>query len=502
MPLDLKCPKCSHVFAVTEARHPVGVDCPSCDAGLTAEFRRVPVPAPGEAPYELLVKVGKPAAAAAGGRRARADDDGGGRRKGGSMAFVVIVAVTALVLTLGGLGTAGYFMFNEDGLDTSDYSSSSRPRTSGGGSVRPGAPGGFTPPNNFPGGNDPFKPPTPPPKPKVDRFSLNPVTGPVPRIGTPIFNDQTTHDLGGKVGAVAVGGGGRYIVMHFPDKGLLGVFDLSTGQMAGGVAADQGDVKMTAGLSRVVTYVRGSEIMRVYNLPDLGKVFDTDSPHKGLKAIAMGSKTNGPMLVVGTFGDVELLDVSGNAVTKVEGSLGKPGNHWNIVRAAPDGRAFATFDGYNPGHRVILLTESGGRWQKRDLDQVPFPGTDGRFYGNGVISDRNGRTTSVGVGVGSGNWVVPSLTSSHYLKVVTSRTGVGARTKHIATVTFYNAQGNEVPGAPTPDLGEADGGALLDRFGRLPQPLDQHLFLVPEAKVLAVLNHDRTKLTLRKVELR
>jgi hypothetical protein len=120
-----------------------------------------------------------------------------------------------------------------------------------------------------------------------------------------------------------------------------------------------------------------------------------------------------------------------------------------------------------------------------------------------VISDRNGRKTSVGIGGGSGEWLVPSLTTNHCAKVVASRTVTGGKARNVVTVTFHSSQGNLLPKATTlSDLADDTGGGLDDRFGRLPQPLDQHLFLVPEAKVLAVLNHDRTKITLRKVEVR
>ena len=40
------------------------------------------------------------------------------------------------------------------------------------------------------------------------------------------------------------------------------------------VNADTGDVRLAAGLSRVVLYVRGPKIFRVYSLPDLAKQFD------------------------------------------------------------------------------------------------------------------------------------------------------------------------------------------------------------------------------------
>src|SRR4051812_21832084 len=114
MPLDLNCPKCRHVFPVTEARHPVGVQCPGCDAELTAEFRRLPVPTPGESPYELLVTIGRPPGTppvlSSGGKAMKLDDEEK-ERHGGGMGMVIGVGLGAMIITLAGLGATGYFLF-------------------------------------------------------------------------------------------------------------------------------------------------------------------------------------------------------------------------------------------------------------------------------------------------------------------------------------------------------------------------------------------------------
>ena len=61
MPLDANCPKCRHVFPITEARSMIGVSCPGCETELTAEFRKRATPEPGQHPYELFVSLGRPA---------------------------------------------------------------------------------------------------------------------------------------------------------------------------------------------------------------------------------------------------------------------------------------------------------------------------------------------------------------------------------------------------------------------------------------------------------
>src|SRR5262245_48197243 len=99
MPQDATCPKCSHSFPVTEARHAFTVVCPRCEGLFTAEFKKPNVPPEaGQPPYELLVKPG----ALPGNttpppvpRKKKDDDEDETKRKGGS-AMVVLVS--------GGLG--------------------------------------------------------------------------------------------------------------------------------------------------------------------------------------------------------------------------------------------------------------------------------------------------------------------------------------------------------------------------------------------------------------
>ncbi|HVL13816.1 MAG TPA: hypothetical protein VM529_14705, partial [Gemmata sp.] len=143
MPLDVSCPGCGQGYAVTEARHPVGVSCPACGVEVTAEFRRVPVPAPGESPYELRVTPGRPEDAATGsaGRKPLPLDDDEARGGGGSIAVVAVVALTALALTVAGLGAVGYYLFTH--LDAPTASNPSR----GGPNPNPGNQPGNTGPN-------------------------------------------------------------------------------------------------------------------------------------------------------------------------------------------------------------------------------------------------------------------------------------------------------------------------------------------------------------------
>jgi hypothetical protein len=518
MPLDLNCPKCNHVFPVTEAKHPVDVQCPGCEAHLTAEFRKRPAPvAPGQHPYELLVSVGRPTAVppALPRKKLHIDEAEAKERAGGGMAVVILAGVGALLIALGGLGATGYVLFTN--LDTSDSTLGSV--SSGGGTNTKGTnnPKVTNPKNKGKPGTpepDPFQPPDPfvppvPPKPK-DRFDLKPVVGPAPKItATTLPADPFTIDLGGKVRAIAVGGAGRYIVMHIPDKGQLAVFDASTGK-ASAVAADNGEARLAAGLSRAVLYATGPKVFRVYSLPDLSKQYDASFDlFFGANSLAMGSKTNGPLLVEAGFGEVRLFDIAGSSMTEIEEAKGKPGIHGTPggLRASPDGTAFATFDGFHGGQKTTILTHANRQWRvQRDVNQTPFPGMDGNFYGNGVVINQAGQDQRFGgVGAGSNQWYVPATSNGNYfLKITPTTIGKAPRDKKTIAVTVHGNKNANVPVAGTPTFtGLPEYDELIDPWGNLAhdKSYDQHFFLIPEAKLLVTLSGSRDKLVLRRVNV-
>ena len=519
MPQDVKCPKCTHAFPVTEARHAFTVACPRCEAELTAEFKKPAVPPEaGQPHYELLVKAGALPGNTAPPpvpRKKKDEDEDEAKRKGGSAMVVLVSGGLGLLFVLGGLSLTGWYLFTQIEIETASPSRSSSSSSS---STPKGTnPKGVTPKGTGPKGTnvfvppvvpDPFIPPAPvfPSKPK-DTFDLRPAVGPLPAITEPALPaDPSNADLGGKAGQIAVGGGGRYIVMHFPDNGKLGLFDVSTAQLYR-TDADNGDVRLAAGLSRAVIYSPSANIMRVYEIPSMTKLYEGASPAHGLRSIAMGSRTNGPVLGVGTFGDPVLVELGANELKEVEGARKERAElHWNALRASPDGTAFTTFDGFRNNQKTTLLTFENRQWKvQKDIGEVPFPGTDGNLYGNGMVMNRSAQDQRFGgVGAGSNQWFVPAVSGNGYfLKVVPKDIGVGFKAKKSMTVTVH-ANRNSVATVATVNLeGLPEFDDLMDRFGRQPAvALDQHLFLVPEAKLIITLTASKDRLVLRRLDLR
>jgi hypothetical protein len=528
MPQDATCPKCSHEFPVTQARHPVGVDCPGCATELTVEYSKKTSPVePGDSPYDVVVKKGKPAVSAATPplpppKKLRHEDDDEEEKKttgsGGSMMVVVLASITALLFALGGLGATGYFLFTN--LDTEEYtfnqpskSNNNSAANKSGGNQGSKQGGNLSGTSGLP--NVDNLPPI-----KKNAYELKPLTGALPTIKEPTLpSDSSSLSLGGKAGAVAIGGGGRYIVMHFPDEGQLGIFDVSTAQMIK-TPTDSGEVKLAAGLSRVVTLVPSANTMRVFLIVEpkaadqkltLLKQFDAAVPVNGLGSIVMGSKTNGPLIGVGTFGALHVMDITANNIKEIEEARNdKLELPWGggMFRATPDGMAYLGCDNLEKGKKVKMAYWDNKQWRKRELNMVPFPGQDGLLYGNGAVTSLRGEDLNYGgVGLGSGEWFVPAAcgNSGAFLKVVQTSSGKGFGAKKNITVTIHNKGNASVPAVGTQAIsGLPEFEGLWDPFGNASRdkPFDRQLFLFPEAKLLAILSANKDKLLLRRVDLK
>jgi hypothetical protein len=129
------------------------------------------------------------------------------------------------------------------------------------------------------------------------------------------------------------------------------------------------------------------------------------------------------------------------------------------------------------------------------------------LYGNGIVTNLKGDDQRYGgVGLGSDEWFVPAAcgNTGAFLKVVQTG-GKGAGAKKTITVSVHNKGNANRPAEGTPILtGLPEFEGLWNPFGQASRerPFDQHLFLLPEAKLLLILSTNMDKLQLRKIELK
>ena len=534
MPIDVRCPGCSASFPVTESGRTFKVECPYCDQQFTAPL------AGSAAPAKPVPAKAKPPA-----RRRRDedddDDDGGrGRKKknvsGGSPVLVLVVAGLGLLFVLGGLGLTAYLIFSGN-----DKEAETAQATKPGGTPNNAAPNtpqpqvspkantpknatpknsipkndtpDDVPPKNNPPKNNPFRnnPPKFDPFPPQggEAFALKPEAGVPVKIEPAKLTGLTmTVDLPGKAGAVKVGGGGRFLVMHFPAEKQLAVFDVNALKVGKPIDVPA-DALFAAGMNKAVVVSPQEKTTRVYTLPDLAAdgegAAPPTQPGRGLLDLAMGSATNGPLFVA-TFPEISLFDLK--TLARVDGSaqFGPPGGvpiHPGVaVRAAANGKVFGA---QWRDHGAGAYTEKDGQWAGTPLEGgAAYLSADGETaYGPGVIAGADGQQIGQKIGgFGKGVWFVPAVHGDYFLRLNELKEGDAFNSRQSLTATVHADRNPEKSLANLGKLPEAEG-VVEWPFGQVAQPLDRCVFLIPDAGVLAILSPKTPdKLVLRKVTIK
>lgn len=328
--------------------------CPKCDAHMTVEFRKPAVaPEPGQPPYDLFVQAGAPTDAALGTpAKKRRDDDAKPKSRSGAVVFVS--GGLGLLFVMLGLGVTGWYLFTQ--IDTAPgYASRNNPNP------RPNQNQPFVP-NPKGGPNVPFQPPKfDPPKidwPKIDQPKIDP---PKPKLVLPAPPDavaivpptvakETTYKLPEAARALRVGGGGRYLVMHFPKTRRLGIFDANEARLTRFITVPDGEPFFAAGMRKLVVYSPDDKMLTRFDLVtgrrEAARKLDT--PDGAVEAFCMGHSSAGPLLIgvkdkgaglydIETFKELELPTEGLPHIGGVKQRLPN-GNYW----AGGLGRVFAT----------------------------------------------------------------------------------------------------------------------------------------------------------------
>jgi hypothetical protein len=321
-----------------------------------------------------------------------------------------------------------------------------------------------------------------------------------------VVNEPRTILLPGRADRVAVGGGGRYIVLTFPAEGRLEVFDANTGGLLAGTDLPKEHGRLlAAGANKVVVKTNQGKRFRVYSLPDLveGREFELTGVFDAVD-VAIGSRTNGPLIAADPFGFVQLVDLTTGTI--VEGSPKKleVPNHRIVLSATADGKLFFGGSGYGQRDKFKLFDERDQNWRVRETNATAaYISPDGqKFYALDQILSANGtQLAGKPTGVRESVWYVPAVTSTgDYFLSVYERKRQFPRTKDAVVVTLLKGTNVSAPVVPAWD-GLPETERLASTFFNAAESLDEHLFLIPEAKLFVILNKDRTRLVVRKLNI-
>ena len=173
------------------------------------------------------------------------------------------------------------------------------------------------------------------------------------------------------------------------------------------------------------------------------------------------------------------------------------------LRATPDGTLFVAGNGYGRDDKFRLVDEADQKWQVREPDIVAaYPGPDGkRLYCKDQIITPAGAAVAGKPAALASVWYVPAVSAAgdYFLRVNEVKVNARPFPKNVVSVSLHKGTDVETPVLPAwVGLPETDG--LLQHFGGT-EPLDKHLILIPEAKLLVIVNRDKNRLVVRKLPL-
>ncbi|HEV3204408.1 MAG TPA: serine protease, partial [Gemmataceae bacterium] len=120
-----------------------------------------------------------------------------------------------------------------------------------------------------------------------------------PPIQVPLLEKESViRHLPATIGNVAVGGSGRYLILHLPQIRKLAVFDVNLARVVHYLALAEDNIKFTAGAEEILVVLVNSNLLQRWSLTTFERKAIVPLPTKGIvKAMCMGSASIGPVLI-------------------------------------------------------------------------------------------------------------------------------------------------------------------------------------------------------------
>lgn len=328
-------------------------------------------------------------------------------------------------------------------------------------------------------------------------------------IDAPGLEKEITEvKLPGAVRDVAVGAGGRNLVLHLPAERKLAVFDVTEAKIVREIRLPDEPVLFAAGMDQVVVVLPRSHLLLRWNLA--GRPRDQVSmlppAWAMVKSVTMGSASSGPLLVHWAEG---FDDEDPAPLSFLDPQMAKPvsirwqvspiprQNHARVeVRASPNGQVFGlwTTNLAPQGMQTIVLgaQDATASYQNQSGGHVlPGPGGQTIYTGIGLF---NNLLQPVLPKHPSGALLLPAVHDDYYLSVEPpiDEPQPGARNRVFVRHRTNPQLRVEVPNL---DLTIAEGP---EREGL---PLDKRLFFIPSAKLIVVIPPAGDRLMLHKFDV-
>jgi S1-C subfamily serine protease len=274
----------------------------------------------------------------------------------------------------------------------------------------------------------------------VPTSRVNDVAGPAVAVEQadikplPMTSATSEIKLPSTIDDLEVGGGGRYIVMHLGKLRKLAIFDANKGDITNYISVPD-NISFAAGLTKLIVCVTDSNILQRFNIDTCEREVSVQSPVPGtIRAAAMGSSSDGPLLLSVSAGTQELDRVSYHVVDiqkmsaaqlKPQATNMDPLVHYSSyrdlvhIRASADGTVFGMWcTSHSPsglGTVSLIGSEASSHYEHDSRGHV-LPGFDGSqiFTCGGVYSTELKKLQG---NFQDGLAYIPSSQSSYFLGV-------------------------------------------------------------------------------------
>jgi hypothetical protein len=190
---------------------------------------------------------------------------------------------------------------------------------------------------------------------------------------------QSEVKLPSDISDVAVGGGGKYLVLYLRKVHQFAIFDTNT-KTVKNLPVDSDDILFTAGAEKLIVVSLDQNIISRYNLKTLAREATAPMPIKGtVNAIAMGSNSLGPLLVLAS--GVSFLDPNSLALKSlsIKNWTGTDMSKRCQIRTSADGSVFSMAHGGASFQTIVIEDNEAHMYSAHDDHSfLVIPGPDGR----------------------------------------------------------------------------------------------------------------------------
>ncbi|MFO0966319.1 MAG: MJ0042-type zinc finger domain-containing protein [Gemmataceae bacterium] len=357
----------------------------------------------------------------------------------------------------------------------------------------------------------PIKEPPVDKKPPVVAPKLPPVV-PVALAPAPLKADKEERALPSSAKTLAVGGGGRFVILHLPRERKLAVFDANEAKIVKYLPLGEDDVKFAAGMDRLLVVMPATKVVQRWNLLTLEKEVTAPLPTMDgrIKQVCMGHASNGPLCLIS--GDERF---SGAMIFLDPFTLKRIDYDWagGIRGGIFDGEARVSGDGSVFAGRRSTLVLQGGSAKVHPGENDTFlcmPSPDARYVYS-ALSVRSPEGNLLFKPENPGGFItmpfVPAYQPGYFMRVeeYASRDmlkggfgGPGRKKEGTGNLQFYIA-GQTKPFAVWDDFDGVYGQKLtyLDASG---MTSDRRYVLLPQNKLLLTIPLSDDKLILHRFD--